>query len=130
MEQGKPLTEAKGEILAGLSYIDWYAEGRRAYGEIIPTPWPGKQPLAIRQPVEGRGHYALEFSSSMITRKTAPALAAGCPVIVKPASATPLSALALAVLAERAGFPAGVFSVITGTPDRSATPCVRARYAP
>jgi succinate-semialdehyde dehydrogenase/glutarate-semialdehyde dehydrogenase len=116
MEQGKPLTEAKGEILAGLSYIDWYAEeGRRAYGEIIPTPWPGKQPLAIRQPVGVAAAITpWNFPSSMITRKTAPALAAGCPVIVKPASATPLSALALAVLAERAGFPAGVFSVITG----------------
>ncbi len=117
LEQGKPLAESRGEILLGCTYIDWFAEeGRRAYGEIIPTPWPGKQPIAIRQPVGVAAAITpWNFPSSMITRKTAPALAAGCPVIVKPASATPLSALALAVLAERAGFPAGVFSVITGS---------------
>lgn len=116
-EQGKPLAEAKGEIMAGCSYIDWFAEeGRRAYGEIIPTPWPGKQPLVIRQPVGVAAAITpWNFPSSMITRKAAPALAVGCPIIVKPASATPFSALALAVLAERAGIPAGIFSVITGS---------------
>lgn len=116
LEQGKPLAESKGEIMLGSTYIDWFAEeGRRAYGEIIPSPWAGKQPLAIRQPIGVAAAITpWNFPNSMITRKTAPALAAGCPVIVKPASATPLSALALAVLAERAGFPAGAFSVITG----------------
>ena len=95
-EQGKPLAEAKGEIMAGCSYIDWFAEeGRRAYGEIIPTPWPGKQPLVIRQPVGVAAAITpWNFPSSMITRKAAPALAVGCPIIVKPASATPFSALA------------------------------------
>ena len=116
LEQGKPLAESRGEIMLGCTYIDWFAEeGRRAYGEIIPSPWAGKQPLAIRQPIGVAAAITpWNFPNSMITRKTAPALAAGCPVIVKPASATPLSALALAVLAGRAGFPAGVFSVITG----------------
>lgn len=116
LEQGKPLAESKGEILLGATYIDWFAEeGRRAYGEVIPSPWPGKQPLAIRQPIGVAAAITpWNFPSSMITRKAAPALAAGCPVIVKPASATPLSALAIGVLAERAGFPAGIFSVITG----------------
>lgn len=116
LEQGKPLAESKGEIILGTTYIDWFAEeGRRAYGEIIPSPWAGKQPLAIRQPIGVSAAITpWNFPSSMITRKAAPALAAGCPVIVKPASSTPLSALALGVLAERAGFPAGVFSVVTG----------------
>jgi len=116
LEQGKPLAESKGEIMLGCTYIDWFAEeGRRAYGEIIPSPWAGKQPIAIRQPIGVAAAITpWNFPSSMITRKAAPALAAGCPVIVKPASVTPLSALALGVLAERAGFPAGVFSVITG----------------
>lgn len=116
-EQGKPLAEAKGEIMAGCSYIDWFAEeGRRAYGEIIPSPLPGKQPLVIRQPVGlAAAITPWNFPSSMITRKAAPALAVGCPIILKPASATPFSALALAVLAERAGIPAGIFSVVTGS---------------
>jgi succinate-semialdehyde dehydrogenase/glutarate-semialdehyde dehydrogenase len=116
LEQGKPLAESRGEILIGCTYIDWFAEeGRRAYGEIIPSPWPGKQPIVIRQPIGVAAAITpWNFPNSMITRKTAPALAAGCPVIVKPASATPLSALALAVLAERAGFPPGIFSVLTG----------------
>lgn len=115
-EQGKPLAESRGEILNGCSYIDWFAEEcRRAYGEIIPSPWPGKQPIATRQSVGVAAAITpWNFPSSMITRKAAPALAAGCPVVLKPATATPYSAFALAVLAERAGFPAGVFSVITG----------------
>lgn len=120
LEQGKPLIEAKTEILLGTSYIEWFAEeGRRAYGEVIPSPWLNKQPLAIRQPVGVAAAITpWNFPNAMITRKAAPALAAGCPIIIKPASATPLSALALGVLAERAGFPAGVFSVITGNAEK------------
>ncbi len=116
LEQGKPLAEAKAEIAGGADYVEWAAEeGRRAYGEVIPSKRPGMQPITIRQPI---GVVAAitpwNFPSSMITRKAAPALAAGCPVIIKPASATPFSAFALAELAERAGFPAGVLNVITG----------------
>ena len=115
-EQGKPLAESRGEILNGASYIDWFAEeGRRAYGEVIPSPWPGKQPLTTRHSIGVAAAITpWNFPFSMITRKAAPALAAGCPVIIKPATATPYSALALAALAHRAGFPAGVFNVITG----------------
>lgn len=114
-EQGKPLAEARGEIAYGASFIEWFAEeGRRAYGEVIPEPAPGKRILVTRQPV---GVVAAitpwNFPSAMITRKCAPALAAGCTVVLKPAEATPLSALALAVLAERAGLPAGVLNIVT-----------------
>lgn len=116
MEQGKPLEEAKTEITGGAAYVEWAAEeGRRAYGEVIPSGRPGMQPITIRQSI---GVVAAitpwNFPSSMITRKAAPALAAGCPVIIKPATATPFSAFALAELAAQAGFPAGVFNVITG----------------
>jgi len=116
-EQGKPVAESLGEIGLGTSYIPWYAEEcRRTYGDVIPPPRKGVRPVTHHQPV---GVVVAitpwNFPFSMITRKSSPALAAGCPVIVKPASATPYSALALAELAERAGFPAGVFSVITGT---------------
>lgn len=116
LEQGKPLAEARGEILSGLSYIDWFAEeGRRTYGEVIPSPWEGKQPLTIRQPVGVTAAITpWNFPMSMIARKAAPALAAGCPMIIKPASMTPFSALALGELALRAGVPEGVLSVITG----------------
>lgn len=115
-EQGKPLAESKGEILNGASYINWFAEEcRRAYGEIIPSPWSGKQPIVTRQSIGVAAAITpWNFPSSMLTRKASPALAAGCPVIIKPATATPYSALALAELAERAGFPAGVVNVITG----------------
>lgn len=115
-EQGKPLAEAKGEIAYAASYIQWFAEeARRIYGEVIPSPWQDKRIVVTREPV---GVCAAitpwNFPSAMITRKVAPALAAGCTIIVKPAAQTPLSALAMAELAQRAGVPAGVFSVITG----------------
>lgn len=115
-EQGKPLAEAKGEIAYAASYIQWFAEeARRIYGEVIPSPWQDKRIVVTREPV---GVCAAitpwNFPAAMITRKVAPALAAGCTIIVKPAIQTPLSALAMAELARRAGVPAGVFSVITG----------------
>ena len=115
-EQGKPLTEAVGEVLYGASYVEWFAEeAKRVYGDTIPTTQKGKRMIALKEPV---GVCAAitpwNFPSAMISRKAAPALAAGCPVIVKPAAQTPLSALALAELADRAGFPRGVFNVITG----------------
>jgi succinate-semialdehyde dehydrogenase/glutarate-semialdehyde dehydrogenase len=117
MEQGKPLAEARAEIRLGMTYMTWYAEeGRRTYGETIPSPWPGKQPLTVRQPV---GVCAAitpwNFPMSMIARKTAPALAASCPMIIKPASLTPFTALSMAELALRAGVPAGVLQVVTGS---------------
>lgn len=116
MEQGKPLAESRGEIMAGMSYITWYAEEcRRTYGEVIPSPWPGKQPLTIRQPIGVTAAITpWNFPMSMIARKAAPALAAGCPMIIKPASMTPFSALAMAELALRAGAPSKIVSVITG----------------
>ncbi|RTQ35550.1 NAD-dependent succinate-semialdehyde dehydrogenase [Variovorax gossypii] len=116
-EQGKPLAEAKGEIGYAASYIEWFAEeAKRTYGDVVPSPWADKQILVKREPV---GVCAAitpwNFPAAMITRKVAPALAAGCTIIVKPAEQTPLSALALAALAERAGVPPGVLNVITGT---------------
>ena len=117
-EQGKPLAEAKGEVLYAASFVEWFAEeGKRAYGETIPAVAADKRMLVIKQPI---GVCAAitpwNFPAAMITRKVAPALAAGCTVVVKPAEQTPLTALALAELAHRAGFPAGVFNVITGDP--------------
>ena len=116
VEQGKPLTEAREEIRHGASYIEWFAEeGKRVYGDTIPMGQQGKRILVLKEPV---GVCAAitpwNFPSAMIARKTAPALAAGCTVVVKPASQTPFSALALAWLAEQAGIPAGVFNVVTG----------------
>jgi succinate-semialdehyde dehydrogenase/glutarate-semialdehyde dehydrogenase len=116
-ECGKPLAEAKGEVAYGASFVEWFAEeGKRAYGECIPTTAGDKRLLTIRQPI---GVCAAitpwNFPLAMITRKVAPALAAGCTAIVKPAEQTPLSALALAELASRAGIPPGVFNVITGS---------------
>ncbi|MCF6197536.1 MAG: aldehyde dehydrogenase family protein, partial [Emcibacter sp.] len=116
-EQGKPLAESLGEIAYGASYIEWYAEeAKRIYGDIIPGPAADKRVLVLKQPV---GVVAAitpwNFPNAMITRKVAPALAAGCTVIVKPSEETPLSALALAELGARAGFPAGIFNVITTT---------------
>ena len=118
-EQGKPLAEAKGEVAYAAAFIEWFAdEGRRVYGDVIPTHAGDKRLFALRQPV---GVVAAitpwNFPSAMITRKCGPALAAGCTFVVKPAEATPYSALALAELAERAGIPAGVFSVVTGDPQ-------------
>ncbi len=115
-EQGKPLAESRGEIAYGASYLEWYAEeGKRAYGDVIPGPAADRRIVVVTEPI---GVCAAitpwNFPSSMITRKAAAALAAGCPMIVKPAPETPFSALALAVLAEQAGVPPGVFSVITG----------------
>ena len=113
-EQGKPLAESKGEIGYGASFVEWFAEeGKRVYGETIPTHAPDKRLLVFKEPV---GVCAAitpwNFPNAMITRKVAPALAAGCTVVVKPAEQTPLSALALAELAQRAGIPAGVFNVL------------------
>ncbi|HET7863247.1 MAG TPA: NAD-dependent succinate-semialdehyde dehydrogenase, partial [Burkholderiaceae bacterium] len=117
LEQGKPLAEARGEIAYAASYIDWFAEeARRLYGDVIPSPWSDRKLLAVKEPV---GVCAAitpwNFPAAMITRKVAPALAAGCTIVVKPASQTPLSALALARLAELAGLPAGVINVVTGS---------------
>jgi len=114
-EQGKPLAEARGEVVYGASFIEWFAEeARRVCGETIPTTDNGKRYLVLKQPV---GVCAAitpwNFPIAMITRKVAPALAAGCPVVIKPAEQTPLSALALAELAQRAGMPAGVLNVVT-----------------
>ncbi len=132
-EQGKPLAEAMGEIAYGASFIEWYAEeAKRVYGDIIPNTVPDRRLLVIKQPI---GVVCAitpwNFPTAMITRKAAPALAAGCPIIFKPAPDTPLSALALAELADRAGFPAGIFNVITSNQaaavgqEMTANPLVR-----
>jgi succinate-semialdehyde dehydrogenase/glutarate-semialdehyde dehydrogenase len=115
-EQGKPLAEAKGEVNYAASFYEWFGEeGRRVYGEVIPSPAADKRLLALRQPVGVVGAITpWNFPAAMITRKAGAALAAGCTFVVKPAESTPLSALAQAELAVRAGFPAGVFNVITG----------------
>ena len=115
-EQGKPLAEAKGEILYGASFIEWFAEeAKRIYGDVIPSPWPDKRIVVLKQPI---GVVAAitpwNFPNAMITRKAGPALAAGCTMVLKPASQTPLSALALGELANRAGIPKGVLSIVTG----------------
>ena len=116
LEQGKPLAEAKGEIAYGASFIEWFAEeAKRIYGDTIPQHQGDKRIVVIKQPV---GVVAAitpwNFPNAMIARKCGPALAAGCPIVIKPATATPYSALAMAELAARAGIPAGVFSVVTG----------------
>jgi len=132
LEQGKPLAEARGEIDYAASFVEWYAEeAKRLNGEVIGGHLPGRSMTVRREPI---GVVAAvtpwNFPSAMITRKAAAALAAGCPVIVRPASETPFSALALAELAERAGIPAGVFSVLTGSraivAELCANPAVRA----
>lgn len=131
-EQGKPLAEAKAEIAYGASFVEWFAEeAKRVYGDIIPPPQPGRRILVFKQPV---GVVAAitpwNFPLAMITRKCAPALAVGCPVVIKPAESTPFTALALAELAHRAGFPKGVINVVTGLPkdigaELTANPLVR-----
>ncbi|MCF8055084.1 MAG: NAD-dependent succinate-semialdehyde dehydrogenase [Desulfocapsa sp.] len=131
-EQGKPLEEAEGEVLYGAAYVEWFAEeAKRVYGNTIPMAQKGKRIVVLKEPV---GVCAAitpwNFPSAMITRKAAPALAAGCSVIVKPAAQTPFSALALAELAHRAGIPKGVFNVITGPAreigaELTASPIVR-----
>jgi succinate-semialdehyde dehydrogenase/glutarate-semialdehyde dehydrogenase len=115
-EQGKPLAESKGEIAYAASFIEWFAEeAKRVYGDIIPGHQADKRIMVLRQPI---GVVAAitpwNFPAAMITRKAAPAIAAGCPIVVKPAPQTPFSALAMAELAQRAGIPAGVFNVVTG----------------
>ncbi len=115
-EQGKPLAEAKGEIVYAASFIEWFAEeAKRVAGDTLASPWADRRLVVMKEPI---GVCAAitpwNFPAAMITRKAGPALAAGCPMVLKPAEATPFSALALAVLAERAGIPAGVFSVLTG----------------
>lgn len=115
-EQGKPLAEAKGEIAYGANYVEWFAEeAKRIYGDTIPQPSNDKRLLVIKQPI---GVVACitpwNFPNAMLTRKVAPALAAGCTVVCKPANATPLSAYAIGVLAQRAGIPAGVINILTG----------------
>ncbi|SDN46618.1 NADP-dependent succinate-semialdehyde dehydrogenase [Pseudomonas jinjuensis] len=116
-EQGKPLSEAKGEIVYAASFIEWFAEeGKRIYGDTIPGHQADKRIIVIKQPIGVTAAITpWNFPSAMITRKAGPALAAGCTMVLKPASQTPYSALALAELAERAGIPKGVFSVVTGS---------------
>ncbi len=121
-EQGKPLPEAKLEVTTGAGYVEWFAEeARRVYGETIPSPVGDKRIVVLKQPV---GVCAAitpwNFPLAMITRKVAPALAAGCTVVAKPAEQTPLTACALAELAQRAGFPAGVFNVVTASAESAA----------
>lgn len=117
VEQGKPLAEARGEIAYAASFIDWFAEeGKRVYGDTIPSPSPASRLVVVKEPI---GVCAAitpwNFPAAMITRKVGPALAAGCTMVLKPAESTPFSALALVALAEQAGVPAGVFSVVTGS---------------
>lgn len=131
-EQGKPLSEAKGEIAYAASFIEWFAEeGKRIYGDVIPTVAADRRLVVIKQPI---GVCAAitpwNFPAAMITRKAGPALAAGCTMVLKPATQTPYSAFALAVLAERAGVPKGVFTVLTGSSSEigaelTASPVVR-----
>lgn len=116
-EQGKPLAESKGEVAYGASFIEWFAEeGKRLYGDVIPTYAPDKRIVVTKEPI---GVVAAitpwNFPNAMITRKAGPALAAGCPIVIKPATQTPYSALAMAELAHRAGIPAGIFNVVTGS---------------
>jgi succinate-semialdehyde dehydrogenase/glutarate-semialdehyde dehydrogenase len=131
-EQGKPLAESKGEVAYGASFIEWFAEeAKRVAGETLASPWPDRRLLVTKEPI---GVCAAitpwNFPIAMITRKVGPALAAGCTMVLKPAEATPFCALALAVLAERAGVPRGVFSVVTGSPkdigaEMTSNPIVR-----
>ena len=116
-EQGKPIAEARGEVGYGASFIEWFAEeGKRTYGDIIPTPSNDRRILVIKQPIGVVASITpWNFPIAMITRKCAPALAAGCPVVIKPAAETPLSALAIAELAEQAGIPSGILNVVVGT---------------
>ncbi|NGZ83437.1 NADP-dependent succinate-semialdehyde dehydrogenase [Duganella aceris] len=131
-EQGKPLSESRGEVAYGASFIEWFGEeAKRVAGETLASPWPDRRLLVTKEPI---GVCAAitpwNFPIAMITRKAGPALAAGCTMVLKPAESTPYCALALAVLAERAGVPAGVFSVVTGTPkdiggEMTSNPIVR-----
>jgi succinate-semialdehyde dehydrogenase/glutarate-semialdehyde dehydrogenase len=120
-EQGKPLAEAKGEVVYGASFIEWFAEeAKRVSGDVMASTWTDKRMLVLKQPVGVCASITpWNFPIAMITRKVAPAIAAGCTIVIKPAEQTPLSALAIAELAHRAGFPAGVINVITADADRS-----------
>jgi succinate-semialdehyde dehydrogenase/glutarate-semialdehyde dehydrogenase len=132
VEQGKPLAESKGEIGYAASFFEWFGEqAKRVDGDVLQSPWPDRRILATREPI---GVCAAitpwNFPSAMITRKVAPALAAGCPIVLKPSELTPFSSFALAVLGERAGVPKGVFSIVTGDAqaiggEMSANPAVR-----
>ena len=131
-EQGKPLTESRGEIAYAASFIEWFAEeGKRAYGDVIPPTFADRRIVVIKEPVGVVASITpWNFPTAMITRKVGPALAAGCTVVAKPATATPYSALALAELAERAGIPSGVMNIITGSAgaiggELTANPIVR-----
>lgn len=117
LEQGKPLAEAKGEIVYAASFIEWFAEeAKRIYGDVIPGHQPDKRLIVIKQPIGVTAAITpWNFPAAMITRKAGPALAAGCTMVIKPASQTPFSALALVELAHRAGIPKGVLSVVTGS---------------
>lgn len=116
-EQGKPLAEARGELANGIAFVQWFAEeAKRVYGETVPQPSNDKRILVTKAPIGVAAAITpWNFPHAMITRKVAPALAAGCAMVLRPASQTPLSALALAALAERAGLPAGIFNVVTGS---------------
>lgn len=131
-EQGKPLAEAKGEIQSGLDYLEWFAEeAKRIYGDFIPGHMSDKRLIVIKQPIGVTAAITpWNFPHSMISRKAGPALAAGCPMIVKPAMETPYSALAMAYLAQKAGVPDGIYSVVTGDPiaigeEMTANPLVK-----
>jgi succinate-semialdehyde dehydrogenase/glutarate-semialdehyde dehydrogenase len=115
-EQGKPLQESRGEVIYGASFIEWFAEeAKRVYGDVIPQPSNDRRIVVVKQPVGVVGAITpWNFPNAMITRKAGPALAAGCTIVIRPATSTPYSALALAELAERAGIPKGVFNVLTG----------------
>jgi succinate-semialdehyde dehydrogenase / glutarate-semialdehyde dehydrogenase len=117
MEQGKSLTEAKGEVAFSAAYVRWFAEeAQRVYGDVIPSPWPGRRILVTKEPVGVVGAITpWNFPSSMIARKLGPALAAGCTIVIKPAGQTPYSGLAWGALCEKAGIPAGVANVLTGS---------------
>src|SRR5690606_18185845 len=117
LEQGKPLAEAKGEVGMSAAYILWFAEeARRVYGDVVPSPWADRRILVTKEPVGVIGAITpWNFPSSMLARKLGPALAAGCTAVAKPASQTPYSGLAWGVLAEEAGFPAGVVNIVTGS---------------
>ncbi len=116
LEQGKPLAEARVEVAYAASFYEWFGEeAKRVYGDTVPTPWPGKRILVTKEPVGvTAGITPWNFPAAMPTRKSAPALAAGCTMVLKPAEQTPLCALAIAALAQEAGIPPGVFSVVTG----------------
>ncbi|MDQ3272725.1 MAG: NAD-dependent succinate-semialdehyde dehydrogenase, partial [Pseudomonadota bacterium] len=122
-EQGKPLAEARGEVLHGAAYLHWFAEeARRIQGDVLPPPVGGKRMLVTKEPIGVVGAITpWNYPNSMVTRKCAPALAAGCTMVLKPAESTPLSALALAALAEQAGLPSGVLNVVTGDPKAIGT---------